>query len=109
VIPSWFQLFVVDEAVLRRPIADHDAWLAQLAHLANSNRLPSVTVRVLPSIAGPHRASTTNAFYILDFPAMGIRPPEPSTVSDTKDRIGGILTFRPDAWRSFLAEPPRRS
>ncbi|MFC6019468.1 DUF397 domain-containing protein [Plantactinospora solaniradicis] len=30
-------------------------------------------------------------------------------VRDTKDRDGGILTFRSDAWRSFVAEPPRRS
>lgn len=29
-------------------------------------------------------------------------------VRDTKDRDGGTLTFRPDAWRSFVAEPPRR-
>ena len=30
-------------------------------------------------------------------------------VRDTKDRDGGTLTFPPDAWRAFLAEPPHRS
>ena len=30
-------------------------------------------------------------------------------VRDTKDRDGGTLTFHPDAWRAFLADPPHRS
>ncbi|MEN3611427.1 helix-turn-helix transcriptional regulator [Plantactinospora sp. ZYX-F-223] len=98
---------ILDEAVLRRPISDHDAWLAQLAYLANANRLPSVTVRVLPSAAGPHRASMTNAFYILDFPALGTRPPEPTTVYS--ENLTGALyldkpaevTFYDDVWRTL--------
>ncbi len=85
---------IVDEAALRRPIADHDAWLAQLAHLANSNRLPSVTVRVLPSTAGPHWASMTNAFYIIEFPATGTRPPEPTTIY-SENLTGALYLDKP--------------
>ncbi|MFY1687804.1 helix-turn-helix domain-containing protein [Plantactinospora sp. WMMB782] len=85
---------IVDEAVLRRPIADRDAWLAQLAHLANSNRLPSVTVRVLPLTSGPHRASVANSFHIFDFPAQGTRPPEPTTVY-SENLTGALYLDKP--------------
>ncbi|MEE6305940.1 helix-turn-helix transcriptional regulator [Plantactinospora veratri] len=85
---------IVDEAVLRRPIADHDAWVAQLAHLANSNRLPTVTVRVLPSVTGPHWASMTNAFYIIEFPTHGTRPPEPTTIY-SENLTGALYLDKP--------------
>ncbi|MFC6019467.1 helix-turn-helix domain-containing protein [Plantactinospora solaniradicis] len=85
---------IVDEAVLRRPIADHDAWLAQLAHLANSNRVPSVTVRILPSGVGPHLASVANSFHIFEFPAIGTRPPEPTTIY-SENLTGALYLDKP--------------
>ena len=98
---------IVDEAVLRRPIVAHDAWLAQLAHLANSNRLPSVTVRVLPLAVGPHRASVANSFRIFEFPAIGTRPPEPTTVY-SENLTGALYLDKPaevavydDIWRAL--------
>jgi hypothetical protein len=71
---------IIDEAVLRRPISDVDAWRAQLAHLVNAAQAFNVGVRVLPSSVGPHAASVAGAFVILDFPAVGTRPAEPATV-----------------------------
>lgn len=85
---------IVDESALRRPIADRDAWLAQLAYLANANRLPTVTVRILPSAVGPHWASMTNAFYIIEFPAVGTRPPEPTTIY-SENLTGALYLDKP--------------
>ncbi|MEU6020472.1 DUF397 domain-containing protein [Micromonospora sp. NPDC047134] len=30
-------------------------------------------------------------------------------VRDSKDRVGGLLTFTPDAWRTFVAATPRQA
>ncbi|WP_341719110.1 DUF397 domain-containing protein [Micromonospora sp. FIMYZ51] len=30
-------------------------------------------------------------------------------VRDSKDRAGGLLTFTPDAWRTFVAGTPRQA
>ncbi|MEO3742156.1 DUF5753 domain-containing protein [Plantactinospora sp. B5E13] len=98
---------IVDESVLRRPILDRDAWLAQLAHLANANRLPTVTVRVLPLAAGPHAASVASSFHIFEFPAQGTRPPEPTTVY-SENLTGALYLDKPaeigaydDVWRTL--------
>ncbi|MGI5212151.1 helix-turn-helix domain-containing protein [Plantactinospora sp. CA-290183] len=98
---------IVDESVLHRPISDRDAWLAQLAHLANANRLPTVTVRVLPLSAGPHLASVANSFRIFEFPAQGTRPPEPTTVY-SENLTGALYLDKPgelavydEIWRSL--------
>lgn len=80
---------IIDESVLRRPILDPDAWRAQLAHLANAIREPHLIVRVLPLSAGPHRASLAGNFVILDFPAVGTRLAEPTTIYS--DNITGAL------------------
>ncbi|MEH1016897.1 helix-turn-helix transcriptional regulator [Micromonospora sp. CPCC 206060] len=67
---------LLSEAVLRRPIADRAAMAGQLTHLVETvQRLPHVTVRVLPLAAGPTRASIGGPFAMLDF-AGG----EPTTI-----------------------------
>ncbi|MGI5211550.1 Scr1 family TA system antitoxin-like transcriptional regulator [Plantactinospora sp. CA-290183] len=85
---------IVEESVLRRPIADEDAWLAQLAHLANVNRLPSVSVRVLPTAAGLNWAANAPSFNIFEFPAVGTRPPEPTTIY-SENMTGAIYLDKP--------------
>lgn len=72
--------FILDEAVLRRPIGDVDAWREQLAHLSNVVRARRLSVRILQSALGPHRALGAGSFVILDFPRVGVRVPEPTTV-----------------------------
>jgi hypothetical protein len=85
---------IVEESVLRRPIADRDAWLAQLAHLANVNRLPSVGVRVLPSAASVAWAAAATPFSIFEFPPVGTRPPEPPTIY-SENMTGAIYLDKP--------------
>ncbi|WP_239394493.1 helix-turn-helix transcriptional regulator [Frankia sp. CiP3] len=60
-------MVVLDEAVLRRPVGGAETMSAQLAHLIEANRLPTVTVQVLPYSAGAHPAMGS-AFMILGFP-----------------------------------------
>lgn len=71
---------ILDEGVLRRPIADTLGMQKQLAHLVNASQRPNISVRVVPFAAGPHRASSIPPFTVLDFPAVGTASPEPSTV-----------------------------
>jgi hypothetical protein len=71
---------IIDEGVLRRAIADGDGMQRQLARLANVSQSVGIGVRVLPAAAGPHRASTSGSFVILDFPTVGTSSPEPTTI-----------------------------
>jgi transcriptional regulator with XRE-family HTH domain len=78
-VPRAPQLDVVlEEAVLRRSLADRTAMASQLAHLASPRA--NVSVRVVPSAVGPHRALVAGAFVILEFPEEGNRRAEPTTV-----------------------------
>ncbi|MGC9666721.1 helix-turn-helix domain-containing protein [Planosporangium sp. 12N6] len=80
---------VLDEAVLRRTIADREGMQRQLAHLVNIAQKPGIGVRVLPLEAGPHPASAAAEFVILEFPGVGNRDPEPTTIYS--DGITGSL------------------
>ncbi len=71
---------MLDEGVLRRAIPDRLGMRKQLAHLVNVSTRPNVRVRVIPFAAGPHRAASSGQFTILDFPAVGAAPPEPTTI-----------------------------
>lgn len=69
----------LEEWVLRRPIADRTGMLGQLDHLRKvQQRAKNVEVRVIPMAAGPHHASQTGAFVVLDFPDDV--PQEPTTI-----------------------------
>lgn len=59
--------FVLDEAVLRRPIADTPVMAAQLRHLISVARLPNVELQILPNTAGVHSA-IRGPYVILGFP-----------------------------------------
>jgi transcriptional regulator with XRE-family HTH domain len=48
---------VVDEAALRRPLGGVDVMRAQLGHLIEASRLPTVTLQVVPFTAGGHSAA----------------------------------------------------
>ena len=71
---------IVWEPVLRaRP--DHPgAMTQQLAHLLAAGAAAHISVRVLPLALGPHRASVSGAFTILEFPAGDGGKGEPATV-----------------------------
>jgi transcriptional regulator with XRE-family HTH domain len=71
---------ILNEGVLRRAIPDGVGMRRQLAHLVESATLPNVSVRVIPFAAGPHKASSSGQFTILEFPAVGTASPEPTTI-----------------------------
>jgi transcriptional regulator with XRE-family HTH domain len=71
---------ILDEAVLRRPINDREGMRDQLLHLARTSTAPHTRIHILPMVTGPHAASASGAFVILDFQAVGVRQPEPTTI-----------------------------
>jgi transcriptional regulator with XRE-family HTH domain len=85
---------ILDEGVLRRRIADIDGMQRQLAHLVNISQRSSISVRVLPASAGPHRASTSASFVILDFPTVGTAAPEPTTIY-SENLTGALYLDKP--------------
>jgi transcriptional regulator with XRE-family HTH domain len=62
---GWRLTAVIDEAVLRRPVASGRVLASQLRHLAEAAGQPGVTVQIRPLAAGAHLAPT--GFTILRF------------------------------------------
>lgn len=99
--------FIINEAVLRRSIADHLAMAEQLRHLARLNERPNLTIRVLPLVAGPHAASAAGTFALLDFPPLMRREGEPPLIYQ-EGATGALYLDRPEdisfyerVWRSL--------
>ncbi|MGH3838184.1 MAG: helix-turn-helix domain-containing protein [Pseudonocardiaceae bacterium] len=59
--------FVLNEAVLRRPVGSAEAFRRQLDHLAEMTQLAHVDLQVLPFAAGPH-AAMGQTFRVVRFP-----------------------------------------
>ena len=59
--------FVLNEAVLRRPVGGAEAFRQQLDHLTEMTHLPHVDLQVLPFSAGPH-AAMGQTFRVVRFP-----------------------------------------
>ncbi|WP_165521888.1 helix-turn-helix domain-containing protein [Micromonospora zingiberis] len=58
---------VLGEGAIRRAVGGPEVMAAQLQHLLDVGRSPSVTIRILPFEAGAH-GGMTSAFFILEFP-----------------------------------------
>jgi transcriptional regulator with XRE-family HTH domain len=93
---------IVDEAALRRSIPDRAAMQRQLAHLVNVTVKHDVEVRVLPLSVGPHRASGTGSFVILDFPEQNGRDKEPTTVY-SENVTGALYLEKPSEVATYEA------
>lgn len=91
---------ILDEAVLRRPIADAEAWRRQLAHLVNATQTANTSLRVIPSSVGPHGVSVAGSFVILDYPALGTRPADPSTVY-SESLTGALYLDKPTELQTY--------
>ncbi|MGC9670361.1 helix-turn-helix domain-containing protein [Planosporangium sp. 12N6] len=86
--------FVLNEAVLRRPVGGPAAIADQLRHLNEVGKLSNVSIRVLPLSTGLHHAAMTGgSFVILDFPTGGANPEPPTVYSD--GLTGGLYLDRP--------------
>ncbi|KPI10883.1 helix-turn-helix domain protein [Actinobacteria bacterium OK074] len=60
---------VMDETVLRWPVGGSDVMRAQIDHLIEANRLPHVTLQVMPFSNGPHPAMRAGAYHLFRFRA----------------------------------------
>ncbi|GGV73432.1 helix-turn-helix domain-containing protein [Streptomyces griseoloalbus] len=60
---------VMDETVLRWPVGGADVMRAQIDHLIEVQRLPHVTLQIMPFVNGPHPAMRAGAFQLFRFRA----------------------------------------
>ncbi|WP_427924039.1 helix-turn-helix domain-containing protein [Streptomyces sp. cg40] len=60
---------VMDETVLRWPVGGSAVMRAQVDHLIEVNRLPHVTLQIMPFANGPHPAMRAGAFHLFRFRA----------------------------------------
>jgi transcriptional regulator with XRE-family HTH domain len=95
---------VIEEAALRRPIADRVAMQRQLQALAGASDASNINVRVLPSVRGTHRVLVAGAFVVFNFDGIGARQPEPTTIY-SESLTGALYLDKPaeveqyeDAW-----------
>jgi transcriptional regulator with XRE-family HTH domain len=82
-------LAVIDEGVLRRPIAESGVMRRQLRHLVDSGERPNITVRVVPLRAAQY-AGQLGPFAIMEF------TDEPSLVFFENQHIGMFLDENED-------------
>ncbi|WP_063917699.1 helix-turn-helix domain-containing protein [Nocardia niwae] len=106
---------LVDEAVLRRPAGPPEVMSDQLEHLVEADKLPNVTVRVVPFSVGMHVGTITGPFVLLDFPPHATAElTEPPTVYiqgftgaaylDTADKVAPYRTAYAEIQRTALDE-----
>ncbi|GIL28788.1 helix-turn-helix domain-containing protein [Actinocatenispora comari] len=72
--------FVLDEALIRRPIGGRDVMAKQLHRLVDLSILPNVDIRIVPMDAGMHLGLETGRFEILDFSRNPRLAKAPTTV-----------------------------
>lgn len=85
---------IIAEGALRAELETPGAMQQQLHHLLMANELQHVAVRVLPTSVGPHRASVTGPFTILEFPQDNGERGEPPTVY-SESLTGALYLDRP--------------
>lgn len=87
---------VMDETVLRRPVADRAVMREQLAHLAEAMSRPNVKLQVMPFSAGPHSAMY-GPFHLFRFPL-----PELPDIAYTESLVGGVYLDQREEVSVFL-------
>lgn len=99
---------IISEAALLVEPNEIDAMRMQIYYLLQVDQLPSVTVRILPIQAGPHRAFVAGAWTLLDFPSENGSTPPPSTVY-SENLTGALYLDKPsevdtynDIWASLI-------
>lgn len=60
---------LMDETVLRWPVGGPEVMRAQIDHLVEVNRLPHVTLQLMPFANGPHPALRAGAYHLFRFRA----------------------------------------
>ncbi|MFD4559095.1 helix-turn-helix domain-containing protein [Streptomyces sp. NPDC058469] len=82
---------VMDETVLKWPVGGAAVMRAQVAHLIEVNRLPHVTLQIMPFANGPHPAMRAGAFHLFRF-----RAPELPDVVYLNGLVGAVYLDKGD-------------
>ncbi|MEV0741660.1 helix-turn-helix transcriptional regulator [Streptomyces sp. NPDC050549] len=82
---------VMDETVLRWPVGGAAVMRAQIAHLIEVNRLPQVTLQIMPFANGPHPAMRAGAFHLFRF-----RAPELPDIVYLNGLVGAVYLDKGD-------------
>lgn len=82
---------VMDETVLRWPVGGAAVMRAQIDHLIEVNRLPQVTLQIMPFANGPHPAMRAGAFHLFRF-----RAPELPDVVYLNGLVGAVYLDKSD-------------
>ena len=103
---------IISEAVLMVEPKPEGTMRRQVWHLLKATELPTVSVRVLDRRVGPHRASLTGAFTLLDFPEQNGSAPPPTVYSENLtgalylDKAPEITAYS-EAWTRSPLRPCR--
>jgi hypothetical protein len=97
---------IIEEAALYKTVS---GMAGQLDALVAAGSSPNISIRVMPLATALHRAAVAGSFAIMDFPTVGARAAEPSTVYSESltgalylDKAAEVRTFA-DAWRVLAA------
>ncbi|MET9038652.1 helix-turn-helix domain-containing protein [Streptomyces mirabilis] len=82
---------VMDETVLRWPVGGPEVMRAQIDHLIAVNRLPHVTLQIMPFRNGPHPAMRAGAFHVFRF-----RAPELPDIVYLSGLVGAVYLDKDD-------------
>ncbi|MPY53515.1 helix-turn-helix domain-containing protein [Streptomyces acidicola] len=82
---------VMDETVLRWPVGGSRVMREQVDHLIELNRLPQVTLQIMPFSNGPHPAMRAGAFHLFRF-----RAPELPDIVYLNGLVGAVYLDKPD-------------
>jgi transcriptional regulator with XRE-family HTH domain len=82
---------VMDETVLRWPVGGPEVMRAQIDHLIAVNRLPHVTLQIMPFRNGPHPAMRAGAFHLFRF-----RAPELPDIVYLSGLVGAVYLDKDD-------------
>lgn len=100
---------IIDERVLRNPVGGVEVMRAQLAHLIESTKLPTVTVQVLPDRAGAHPALASGFFVLsfgdLDEPDMAYVEHALGAAHLTSEQDVGLARMKFDSLRTLALRP----
>lgn len=97
---------IIEEALLHKRVP---GMARQLDHLIAASQQPDISLRVLPLHGPPEHAAIAGSFVIFDFPTVGARPAEPTTVYNESlsgalylDRVEEVRAYA-GAWNTFSA------
>ena len=87
--------FVINEAVLRRPVGEHEVMREQIEHLAKDREPANITIQILPFNAGAHPAMA-GAFHMLTF-----SDPGDLGIVHVEGTVSAVTLEKPEELRSY--------